>query len=106
MSNKKYQVIVSRRAAQMMVSHADFLAEVSVKAAERLMNAFQEGAGSLSEMPFRGGWLAGEFIPPNKYRRLVLEKRYLLIYQVVDDVVYIDYVVDGRQDYGWLLFEP
>ena len=26
-----------------------------------------------------------------------------MIYQVKDDKVYIEYVVDGRQDYQWLL---
>jgi hypothetical protein len=30
-------------------------------------------------------------------------KRYLLIYQIKGDTVYVDYVVDCRQDYGWLL---
>ena len=106
MSNKEYQVIVSQRAAEMMVSHAGFLAGISPEAAERLIDAFQKAAGSLSQMPHRGKYLTGEFIPPNKYRQLVIGKRYLLIYQKVNDTVYIDYVVDGRQDYGWLLFEP
>lgn len=106
MADKKYQVVVSRRAAQMMVAYADFLSGVSIEAAERLTNEFQKTANSLAEMPHRGRWLVGEFIPRNKYRRLVIDKRYLLIYQVVDDTVYVDYLIDGRQDYQWLLYEP
>lgn len=31
------------------------------------------------------------------------EKRYLLIFQIQEDIVYVDYVVDCRQDYAWLL---
>lgn len=31
------------------------------------------------------------------------EKRYLLIFQIREDIVYVDYVVDCRQDYAWLL---
>ena len=37
----KYRVIVSARAAQMLVSHAAFLAQVSHTAAERLTVEFQ-----------------------------------------------------------------
>jgi len=32
-----------------------------------------------------------------------MSKHYMLIYQVKSDVVYVDCVVDCRQDYRWLL---
>ena len=76
MEERKYRVIVSRRAAQMLTSHA----------------AFQ-----------RCPWLRGDYIPPNKYRCRLFAERYLLIYQIQDDIVYADYVVDCRQNYGWLI---
>jgi hypothetical protein len=41
-------------------------------------------------------------LPANKYRKLLVDKRYLLIYQIKDGTVYIDYILDCRQDYGWL----
>ena len=81
----KYRVIVSARAAQMLVSHAAFLAK------------------SLEQMPQRCPWLKGEYIPKNAYRFILFEKRYLLIFQIVDHTVYADHVVDCRQDYGWLI---
>ena len=99
----KYRVIVSARAAQMLVSHAAFLAQVSPTAAERLTVEFQKAAKSLELMPQRCPWLKGEYIPKNAYRFILFEKRYMLIFQIADDVVYADYVVDCRQDYGWLL---
>ena len=40
----KYRVIVSARAAQMLVSHAAFLAQVSPAAAERLTIEFEKAA--------------------------------------------------------------
>ena len=40
----KYRVIVSARAAQMLVSHAAFLAQVSPAAAERLTVEFEKAA--------------------------------------------------------------
>ena len=99
----KYGVIVSERAAQMLVSHAAFLAQVSPEAAERLTAEFEKAANSLELMPQRCPWLTGEYIPRNAYRFILFEKRYMIIFQIVDDIVYADYVVDCRQDYGWLI---
>ena len=70
----KHRMIVSERATQMLVSHAAFLAQVSP-----------------------------EYIPRNAYRFIPFEKRYMIIFQIVDDIVYADYVVDCRQDYNWLI---
>ena len=47
----KYRVIVSARAAQMLVSHAAFLAQTSPAAAERLTVEFEKAAKSLELMP-------------------------------------------------------
>ena len=99
----KYRVIVSARAAQMLVSHAAFLAQTNPAAAERLTVEFEKAAKSLEQMPQRCPWLKGEYIPRNVYRFILFEKRYMLIFQIVDHTVYADYVVDCRQDYGWLL---
>lgn len=71
--------------------------------AERLTVEFQKAAKSLEQMPQRCPWLKGEYVPRNVYRFILFEKRYMLIFQIADDVVYADYVVDCRQDYGWLL---
>lgn len=98
----KYQVIVSDEAAKMLVSHAAFLAQVSLEAAERLVVSFETAANSLELMPQRCPWLSGEYIPRNAYRFLMFEKRYMIIFQIRDNIVYADYVVDCRQDYQWL----
>ena len=89
--------------ARMLVSHAAFLAQVSPEAAEHLTAEFQTAAHSLETMPQRCPWLIGEYIPRNTYRFLLFEKRYMLIFQIIDNTVYADYVVDCRQDYGWLI---
>ena len=99
----KYRVIISDRAAQMLVSHAAFLAEVSTDAAEQLVVQFEEAAKSLEEMPRRFPYLQGDYIPYGKYRYCLFAKRYLLIYQIAENVVYADYVIDCRQDYPWFI---
>lgn len=101
--NNGYTVNVSEKAAQMLVSHARFLANVSEEAAQTLITEFKFAAASLEMIPDRNPWLSDSALPINKYRKLLFSKRYLLIYQVKKDTVYIDYVLDCRQDYRWLL---
>lgn len=101
--NKRYNVVISDEATQMLVSHVRFLAQVSEPAALRLIKVFQEKAKSLEQFPGRNPWLIDLLIPAGKYRKLLLEKRYLLVYQIKNSTVYVDAVVDTRQDYSWLL---
>ena len=99
----KYTVIVSEHAKQMLVSHAAFLAQTSVNDAQRLADSFEKIAGSLEFMPQRCTWLTNEFIPRNMYRYILFEKRYMIIFQIKDNTVYVDHVIDCRQDYEWLI---
>ena len=98
-----FTVIISEDASQMLVSHVRFLAQVSEAAATRLIEDFQSKAKSLEQYPERNPVLIDPLITSGKYRKLLLEKRYLLIYQIKGSVVNVDAVVDTRQDYGWLL---
>ncbi len=102
-ASNQYDVIISDEATQMLVSHARFLAQVSESAAMCLIVVFQESTSSLTQFPERSLWLTDPLIPQGKYRKLLLEKRYLLVYQIKEKTVYVDAVVDARQDYGWLL---
>ena len=101
--NNKYNVIVSKKAAQMMVNHAAFLAKVSISAAEILVNDFEKAVSSLEDFPRRCPWLTVEYLPKHQYRSLFFGKGYLIIYQIIDSTVYVDYVVDCREDYTWLM---
>jgi hypothetical protein len=101
--DKAYTVAISERASEMLVYHARFLANVSKTAAQRLISQFELMSKSLRKQPERFPWLSDPMLPEHKYRKLLFEKRYLLIYQIKEDTVYIDAMVDCRQDYGWLL---
>jgi hypothetical protein len=100
---KLYQVIISDEAAQMLVSYFCFLTQVSETAALQLIDEFNEKAKSLERFSERNPWLSHPLVPSGKYHKLLLAKWYLLLYQVKDSTVYVDAVVDCRQDYGWLL---
>ena len=102
-AEKRYKVIVTDRAAQMLISHAQFLARASEAAAGKLIAEFEEKAESLESLPERNPWISDPLLPERKYRKLLLAGRYLMIYQIKDNTVYVDAVVDCRQNYTWLL---
>ncbi len=106
MSNagKDYQVIVSERAAELLVGHIRFVARVSQKAADDLRKKIMKSAKTLEEFPERGSWLIDPNLPRNKYRKLVVESRYMLIHQVKGNLVYIDSIIDCRRDYPWIIY--
>ena len=87
----------------MLGYHLRFLAQVSRPAAVKLKHRFLEEMRSLQEMPQRYPFFHEEYIPVNKYHRLYVENWYLVLYQIRDDTVYVDWIVDCRQDYQWLL---
>ncbi len=101
--DKVYHVIVSHNATEMLVACARFIANVSEEAANSFIDKFQEKANSLAELPERCSWLESPFLPKRKYRKYPFAGIYLLVYQIKNDTVYVDYVLDCRQDYQWLL---
>ena len=101
--SERYQVIVSSKAALMMKEHVAFLAQVNVETALHLADIFRAALFSLRELPYRCPFLVSEQIPHYKYRKLIVAEQYLFLYQVIDQKVYVDYIVDCRQDYEWLL---
>lgn len=102
MQNNRYKVIFSERASEMLLNHIRFMANVSIPAAKNLKGEIMKAVQEIANMPNSNPWLIDEYIPKYKYRKKLVEKRYLLIYQVKDDTVYIEYILDCRQDFNWL----
>lgn len=100
---RTYRVIISDKAKQMLGYHIRFLAQVNRKAAIDKKKQIVHTLRSLSQMPERFPFFDAEYIPPNRYHRMFVEKRYLVLYQIRDNTVYVDYILDCRQDYPWLL---
>lgn len=102
-ADNRYTVIVSDKAADMLVSHTRFIANVSDGAAKILIDDFTVSAKSLETLPDRNTWITDSALPINKCRKLIFSNRYMMIYQIKNSTVYVDYIIDCRQDYGWLL---
>ena len=103
MADFVYEIVVSDAALSMLDSHMDFLARISPVAATKLMNNILDDIASLSSNPQRFPVYDNQFIPASRYRKMLTSKRYLILYEIVDTTVYVDYIVDCRQDYEWLI---
>ncbi|UQZ91337.1 plasmid stabilization protein (plasmid) [Deltaproteobacteria bacterium Smac51] len=98
-----YNVVISDRARHLLGRQIIFLARVSPSAARRAKDEILKAIRSLSRNPARFPFLEAEHLPPNKYHKMFVENWYLVLYQIRDRNVYVDYVLDCRQDYGWLV---
>ena len=103
MSDKKYKVLVSDRAKRMLGTHIRFMAQVNKDAAKAKKKELMEAMRSLERMPQRFPFFEEAYMPTNKYHKMFVTKRYLVLYQIQDDTVYVDYILDCRKDYSWLI---
>ena len=101
--NKLYKVRISEEAQRGLGRIVSFIELNSIQAARELKKDLLAEISSLKFLPERTPFLEGEFIPFNKYHKLVIRRNYLVIYQIKDDTVLVDYVIDCRQDYEWLI---
>lgn len=99
----EYKVFISDRSRRMLANHVRFMAQKDPLAARKVKKELMDAIRSLYQMPERFPFLETEFIPANKYHKMYVEKWYLILYQIKDQTVYVDYIVDCRQDYGWLV---
>lgn len=104
MAGEKFEVTVSDAALAMLDAHVDFLAGVSKSAATKLVDEILGDIETLSENPQRYPAYENQFITEPRYRKMLCAKRYLVIYEVSENMVFVDYIVDCRQDYEWLIF--
>ena len=101
--HKKYRVIVSDRAKLMLGTHMSFLKQLNKEAAVSKKKQIMKALRSLSEMPTRYTFFNEEPILPNKYHKMYIEKWYLVLYQIQDDTVYVEYILDCRQDHSGMI---
>lgn len=101
--NIKYKVIISDRAKRMLGNHIRFMTQVNKDAAKEKKKEIMKALRSLAHMLQRFPFFEEMYIPPNRYHKMFVEKWYLVLYQIKDDTVYVDYILDCRKDYNWII---
>ena len=102
-SKNQYKVIISDRAKRMLGTHIRFMAQVDKQAAAAKKKEIMTELRSLCQMPQRFPFFEEPYIAPNKYHKIFIETWYLVLYQIQDDTVYVEYILDCRKDYRWLI---
>ncbi|MBR2800981.1 MAG: type II toxin-antitoxin system RelE/ParE family toxin [Erysipelotrichaceae bacterium] len=98
-----YTIIVSKAAEDMLLQHIAFLARISKEAARKEKEKLITAIRGLAEDPLIYPFLDEEYLPRNKYHKRLADKRYLILYQVKDETVYVDFILDVRRDCSWLV---
>lgn len=98
-----YEVIISEEARRQLGQCVLFIAKDNPEAAQRLRERLVSSIRSLTSMPARYPFFQEPYIPKNKYHKMFVENWYLILYQIRDQRVYVDVVIDCRQDYRWLI---
>lgn len=102
-ADTRYKVIVSDRAKRMLGAHIRFMAQVNKEAAAAKKKEIMAALRSLAQMPQRFPFFEEPYIPPNKYHKMFIPQWYLVLYQIQDDTVYVEYILDCRKEYYWLV---
>ena len=92
-----YQVIVDPAANDRMYEHFEFLARVSINAANDLLDGLIADISSLESLPYRNPVYDRPYIAKGKYRYMISCDRYRIVYQIEENVVYVDDIQDCRQ---------
>lgn len=93
-----YTVVFASRVDAQLLKHTEFLARVSVPAAKTFRNAFAQILEELETNPFRFPTETDSNLPKGVYRKALFAKQYKALFSVVGSTVYLDAVVDCRQD--------
>lgn len=103
MAKKQYKVVISQKGQDAFIKQITFKAAQDRQQARNLKAKVINALRSLETLPRRAPFLWDEDIPLKKYRKLLVDNRYLIIYQIIEQTVYVELVVDCKQDFHWLI---
>ena len=82
----------------MLNKHINFLSRASINAATKIKKNIKEYLIVLKHFPKIGKKLNFNNKLPLTYRKVVISKRYNLIYYIVKNNIYIETILDSRQN--------
>lgn len=100
---KPYKVVVTPTATKGLTKIVKNIAFDSPQNARLIKNEIIASVKKLDVMPERHPYIDDDYIPRLKYRKFIVHNRYIIIYQIIADIVIVDHVVDGYSDYQNLL---
>ena len=98
MTEHKYKVSVDSAVNDRILDHVRFLARVSIPAAERLYDAFAKAITELENNPKGCPKYTSTVLTDVELRYKLCHKRYRIVFEIVNDNVYVYDIQDCRQD--------
>ena len=96
---KKYQIHISPFAYNEILEAVLFVKRVNVDAAKELYKEIMESLYSLQEYPYRYVVEKEYTVAKEEERKILINKgRYMALYTVIDNDVYIDRFIDNRRN--------
>jgi len=96
--NNNFNVIISKEFYRMLDCHIEFLTRVSAPAARKLNKAVFNAITSLAERANSYPVWIKDYAADVQYRCILVNKRYLIIYYVAGENIFVDYLFDSRMD--------
>ena len=96
--NSKINFYITYNAQNSIDKHIQFLSNVSIKAAIKLNEILKDYILILKYFPKIGKMIYKIKEPPIQFRKLVINKQYILIYYIQKNNVFIDDILDARQN--------
>lgn len=96
MPKQKYTVLFNPRIGSQLRNHSNFIANVSIPAANRFRREYLNVVRDIASNPYMFPAADEGETPDPSYRKALFAKWYKLYYTVEGDTVYIDAVADGR----------
>jgi len=93
----QYNIIPHKEAQQKLKSHIRFMKNVSYSVAEKIYNEYKNSLVSLSENPHSGLRYEHKSNKNLKYK-LFYKQRYRIVFEIIENNVYIYDIQDCRQD--------
>lgn len=93
-----YRVVIAPAVYERMYEHFEFLERVSENAAYKLVDSLVRDIRSLEQMPHRNPPYDRPYLSAGKYRYKLSCGRYRIVYQIENNIVYVDDIQDCRQD--------
>lgn len=101
--SKQYKVEISEKAKRGLAKIVTYNAIENIGYARKLKQEIIASIKTLEQIPERCPFFEGEFIPYNKYHKLIISRHFIALYILQDEIVRIEYIIDCRQDYQWLI---
>ena len=100
---RQFKVVIEQKVFDDILVLYSYVCQDSISEAAHVRDALLAAIRSLADFPERYPYFVGETVSAGRFRKMVVLGRFLVFYRVCGEEVYIIRVIDGKQDYKWLL---